>query len=313
MSICHHTAGSRPTRRRAGWLQLVVAIVLLATALSAQAGERLRVVSTFTIIDDWVATIGGEHVDPTSLTPVGAEVHEWELKPNNFVALEEADLVFANGLGLEQWMGQVEATVPAGTPIVALADAAGYPTQPIRIGEFEGEPDPHQWMDPRAAHAQVEVLAEALADADPAHADAYRHNAQRYQVALEALHDELAERFADIPTERRVLISSEAAFPYFADAYDFVHDGVWGSNAEEEGTPRQIARIIDVIEERRPAALFWESTISDRYVRSIADDTDTPIAGPLYVDSLGGADSAAASYIEMMRRNADLLVETLGP
>lgn len=291
----------------------LAAYLFLPAPTNARADDnRPRVVATFTVIGDFVDAVGGDRINLEVLTPVGAEVHEWELRPNNFIALEEADVVFANGLGLEQWMGQLQATIPAGTRVVRLADEADYPTQPIRIGEFEGVADPHQWMDPRAAREQVALIAEALAEIDPDNADAYQENAERYRAELDELQAELTDRLSAIPEDRRTLITSEAAFLYFADAYGFFHDGIWGSNAEDEGTPQQIARIIDVIEERQPAALFWESTISDRYVRSVADDTGIQVVGPLHVDSLGDADSGAASYIEMMRRNADLLVETLG-
>lgn len=307
---------TRSSRRPLAALAATVCAILTGPALlsgtpAAPEDDRPRVIATFTIIGDWLEEIGGDRINLEILAPAGAEVHEWELRPDNFIALEEADIVFANGLGLEQWMSQVEATVPAGTPIVELAEAGGYRTVPIRVGDLEGQSDPHQWMDPRAAREQTKVIAERLAELDPANADYYRDNAARYRRALDALHAELAERFAAIPAERRVLITSEAAFVYFADAYGFTHDGIWGSNAEDEGTPRQMARVIDVIEEHRPAALFWESTISDGYVRSVSDDTGTPVVGPLYTDSIGKAGSGAESYLEMMRSNADLLVTTL--
>lgn len=291
---------------------LAAYLFLPASSNARTDGDRPRIVATFTVIGDFVEAVAGDRIALEVLAPVGAEVHEWELRPDNFIALEEADVVFANGLNLEQWMPQVEATVPPGTRIVLLADEAGYPTQPIRIGELEGVADPHQWMDPRAARELVRLIEEALAEVDPEHAETYRENAERYRAELEDLHAEMSERLAAIPEEQRTMITSEAAFLYFADAYGFFHDGIWGSNAEDEGTPQQVARIIDVIEERQPAALFWESTISDRYVRSVSDDTGTPVVGPLYVDSLGADGSGAESYIEMMRRNADLLVETLG-
>ena len=288
-----------------------VAAVALAPA-SALAGERPQVVTTFTILGDWIDRVGGDHIDLTVLTPAGAEVHEWELSPRNFEALDGADIVFANGLQLEQWMEQVKATVRPGTPIILVTEEADYPTLAIRIGDMEGSPDPHQWMDPRAAEKQVQVIADQLGTIDPDNAAAYRANAERYAGELRALHTELGEQLAAIPEDRRTLITSEAAFLYFADAYDFDHHGIWGSNAEDEGTPQQIARVIDFVTERQPRALFWESTISDRYVRSVADDTGTPVAGPLHVDSVGQAGSGAESYIDMMRHNAELLVEHLG-
>lgn len=291
-------------------LGVIMAFVL--APIAAVAGDRPQVVTTFTILGNWVEIVGGEHVDLTTLAPAGAEVHEWELSPRNFEALDAADIVFANGFQLEQWMAQVEATVRPDTPIIRVAEAAGYPTLAIRIGDMQGAADPHQWMDPRAAAQQVRLIAEQLATIDPDHAGAYRANAERYGDELRDLHAELDERLAVIPADRRTLITSEAALLYFAAAYEFEHHGIWGSNAEDDGTPRQMARVIDVVTEREPRALFWESTISDRYVRSVAEDTGTPVAGPLYVDSVGRASTGAESYVAMMRSNAELLVQHLG-
>ena len=304
------TRQRHPSRIAALALAALAACVLIPNA--AAAGERPQVVATFTIIGDWIDAVGGEHIDLTTLTPAGAEVHEWELSPRNFEALDAADIVFANGFRLEQWMSQVEATVRPDTPISRVAEESEYPTLAIRTGDLEGASDPHQWMDPRAAERQVALIAEQLAVIDPPNAEAYHANAERYREELLALHAELEDRLAAIGEDQRTLITSEAAFLYFADAYGFAHDGIWGSNAEDEGTPRQIARIIDLVFEREPRGLFWESTITDRYVRSVADDTDTPVAGPLYVDSVGPAGSGAESYIDMMRHNAELLVKHLG-
>jgi manganese/iron transport system substrate-binding protein len=278
---------------------------------SAQANmlhePPINIAVTFSVLGDLVEKVAGEDAEVTVLTPVNAEVHEWELTPDNFAALEDADIVFYNGYQLEQWMGQVKATITDGVPMVAVAEASGYPTQSIMTGEMEGDVDPHLWMDPRAAKAYVRVIANALEDLLPKQADNIHHRAAKLKEELHALHVELQEALEVIPNDRRVLISSEAAFLYFADAYHFEHDGIWGTNAETEGSPRQLMRIIDKINERQPAALFWESTISDRYVSSIARDTGLAVAGPLYVDSLSEPDGEAADYFAMLRHNVELL------
>ena len=292
-----------------------LALALSTTALSATVQAEsppLRVVATFSVLGDLVREVAGDEARVEVLTPAGAEVHEWELIPSNFITLEEADLVFYNGYTLEQWMGQVNATVGDGVPVVALAEQSGYPTQPIVTGDYAGDVDPHMWMDPRAAAAYVEVIAETLAEARPESAEGYRARGEALQASLNALYDELSEALAAIPEERRLLITSEAAFIYFADAFGFEHDGIWGTNAEEEGSPRQIMRIVDLIQETQPAAIFWESTISDRHVRSVADETGVAIAGPLYVDSLSEPDGDAPDYAGMLRHNVQLLRDTLG-
>ena len=274
--------------------------------------QPLKVVASFSVLGDLVEQVAGDDAEVSTLTPVGAEVHEWELIPSNFIDLEEADLVFYNGYGLEQWLAQVESSVRDGVPLVAVAEAADYPTQPIVTGEQAGEPDPHLWMDPRASAEFARVIAGALSEARPEAAEGFEARGEALAESLEALHVEIEGMLAEIPTEQRLLVTSEAAFIYFADAFDFEHDGIWGTNAEEEGTPRQLMRIVDLIEERQPAAIFWESTISDRHVRSVAEETDIAIAGPLYVDSVSEADAEAPDYPAMLRHNAALLKATLG-
>ncbi len=284
----------------------------VAVPRAALASEALRVVTTFTVLEDLTRQVAGERAEVVTLTPAGAEVHEWELKPRNFMALEHADLVFYNGFNLEQWMHQVRAVVADGVPVVALAEQSGYPTRPIVAGDFEGAPDPHLWMDVRAAREYVRTIREALEEADPGGAAGYRRRAADFKERLDALHDEVVRELERVPAQRRLLVTSEAAFVYFAAAYDFRHDGIWGSNAEQEGTPRQLMRVIDLVNEWEPPALFWESTISDRYVRSVASETGTRVAGPLYVDSVSASSGEAPDYISMMRFNARLVANELG-
>ena len=292
---------------------LALAISTLPGTASAGDGNRPQVVTTFSILADLARNVAGEDADVTSLTPVGAEVHEWELTARNFAALEDSDMVFYNGYNLEQWMGQVRATVSGDTPVIAVAEQSDWSTMPIVTGDMEGAPDPHLWMDPRAAAAYAQTMADALAELAPDRADAFRDRADTLASELHALHEELAGILDAVPEEQRTLVTSEAAFLYFAEAYDFEHTGIWGTNSEEEGTPRQVAAVTDFIRERQPRALFWESTISDRHVRGISGDTGIPYHGPLYVDSLSAPDGEAGTYTAMMRYNARKLVDKLAP
>ncbi len=291
---------------------LLGAIALSWSTLGHAEAPPLRVAVTFSVLGDLVREVAGEDAQVEVLTPVGAEVHEWELIPSNFFALEQADVVFYNGYGLEQWIGQVNATVGEGVPVVALAEQSGFATQPIATGDHAGEVDPHMWMDPRAAAEYARVIADTLAEARPGAADGFQARAEALGETLLALHEALSESLAALPESQRLLITSEAAFVYFADAFGFEHDGIWGTNAEEEGSPRQIMRIVDTIRARQPAAIFWESTISDRHVRSVAAETEVAVAGPLYVDSLGEPGGTAASYADMLRHNVQLLIDHLG-
>lgn len=288
-------------------------IVVLAALMSSPgwAQDRPVVVVTFSILEDLAATVAGDHAEIVSLTPRGAEVHEYELRPRDFRALEQARVVFYNGLELEQWMGQVRAVVGADVPVVSVAVESGVETLPIVSGDFRGQADPHAWMDPRRAGEYALAIARQLATVIPEQASTFDANARAYREELDELYREMVAALGAIPPERRVLISSEAAFVYFAEAFDFLHDGIWGNNAESEGAPRQLMRIIDLIDQHQPPALFWESTVSSRTVESVSADTGVPYDGPLYVDSLGELGTPAESYRGMMRENVRVLRDAL--
>ncbi len=287
--------------------------LLAVLAVDARADDEPPVaVATFSVLENLVARVAGTEAEMRGLTPVGAEVHEWELSARNFIDLEEADIVFYNGHGLEQWMAQVREVAGEEARLVPLAERIERETIPIQIGEMAGTIDPHIWMDPAAAKQYVAVIRDTLSEADQDRADTYSANAEAAVAEIAEARREADELMACIPDEQRVLITSEAAFLYFSDAFGFDHDGIWGTNAEDEGTPAQMMRIVNLIAERQPPAIFWESTISERYVRSVSEDTGVPTAGPLYVDSLGEEGSGAESYTGMLLSNARLLRETLG-
>lgn len=298
-------------KRLASYAVAVVAIPGWMGSAQAQV-DTLNVVATFSVLGDLVERVAGDDANISVLTPIGAEAHEWELTPGNFMTLQDADLVFYNGYQFEQWMNQVVSTVEDGVPLIAVAEASDYPTLSIVTGEYEGTPDPHLWMDPRASASFVQVIADALSDALPEAAERFSDRADALAEQLDALYSELQETLSVIPDDQRLLITSEAAFIYFADAFDFQHDGIWGNNAETEGAPRRLMRVVDLVRDKQPGAIFWESTISDRYVTSVADDTGVAIAGPLYVDSLSAEGGDAADYFSMMRHNAELLSDALG-
>ncbi len=296
----------------------VIVSVLLMFALFAgmsfttTAQDRLVVSSSFTIVYDFVQQVGGDRIDHRLIVPLDAEVHEWELLPRNFVDLEETAVFFYNGLRLEEWVPQAEAILDPRSLLVPLGEVVDVDYLRIAIGEQQGDLDPHVWMNPIHVIAYVDAIADVLSEMDPEHEAYYRSNAEGYQNELRALDADLHEIFGAIPEQQKILITSEAAFLYFSAAYGFVHDGIWGTNAEEEGTPQQIVRILNVIEEYEPAAIFWESTISDRYVQAVADDTGLPVQGPLYVDSLSSPGTSGDSYLNFMRHNANLIVTALG-
>ncbi|MFW5801809.1 MAG: metal ABC transporter solute-binding protein, Zn/Mn family [Spirochaeta sp.] len=274
--------------------------------------DKLVVLTSFTVLEDLADMVIQDRADIRVLTPAGAEVHEWEMVPRNFADIESADIIFYNGYEIEQWMDQVHATADSEVPILATAELADASTIPIQTGDLQGNPDPHLWMDPRRAIAYLEVIRDYMITIDPEGETHYQRNTETAAAQLEQLYTEMQDIMLSIPREERVLITSEAAFLYFAEAFDFTHDAIWGSNTEEGGTPRQLSRIIERIAATNAPVLFYESTSGDRHARSVAAETGAAVAGPLYVDSVGQPGSTAEDYIQMLRHNARLLAEYLG-
>lgn len=191
-------------------IALLLGLVLLTA--QAWAGGRAErrdeaagtpiVVTSFTVLQDLTRMVSGDLLDVRTITPVGGELHEWELIPSNFQDLEMADLVLVNGLELEEWMPQVLATARPGIRVVEVADESGFPTIPIRIGELTGSPDPHAWMNPDGAIAYLHVILAELSQLAPQHRATFEANAERARTEIQATAQQLRREFEALPLNR---------------------------------------------------------------------------------------------------------------
>jgi ABC-type Zn uptake system ZnuABC Zn-binding protein ZnuA len=288
---------------------LAALLTLLGSACAATSaepdGDTLRVVASMSIIADFAHQVGGERVEVTSLVPTGADPHTHEPTPADARAVADADLVLANGAGLEPWFDALAGA--DGNEVVWLSDAVHGQ---VRSGQ-DGEPDPHLWMVPELAVDYVGALADALAEVDPAGATAYRANADAYADELEGLDEELSASLAEIPPEQRVLVTPHDAYAYFADAYDLEVATVVGVSTEEEPSAAAVQRVIDEVRARDVPTVFVEETVNRAVIERIAADAGAEVGSPLYGDSVGQPGSGAETYVEMMRANVDALVEGL--
>lgn len=297
-------------------------VVLVATALllasgacaaprTASAGAdhdgRLVVVATFTVLADLVAVVGGDRVRVESVTDPGAEVHGYEPSPDDLRRAAEADLLVANGLGLEAWLERLLA--PLDLPRLVLGDAVD--PLPVDPADPSGPVNPHVWMSPSGGQAYVRSVADALADLDPANAGHYRERAEAYADRLADLRADLRRRLATIPAERRVLVTCEGAFGYLARDAGLDEAYLWPVNAERQGTPRQVARVVRTVRERRVPAVFCESTVPVTAQEQVARETGARFGGVLYVDSLSGPDGPVPTYLDLLRHDVAVVVEGL--
>jgi manganese/iron transport system substrate-binding protein len=277
---------------------------------SAEGDVGIKAATTFTILADMARQVAGAEAVVESVTKPGAEIHDYEPTPMDVARARGAGLIVWNGLGLERWFerffGQLD-----GVPAVVASEGV----EPIGIGEgpYSGKPNPHAWMSPQNALVYVENLRRAFASILPARAEAFAANAAAYGERLRALDVELRARLASIPAEHRVLVTSEAAFSYLARDYGLEELSLWPINADQEGTPQQVRRVIDTVRARRIPVVFSESTISDRAMKQVVQETGARFGGILHVDSLTGPEGPAPTYLDLLAHNADVLSKGFNP
>jgi manganese/iron transport system substrate-binding protein len=263
------------------------------------------VLTTFTILADMARNVAGEHADVDSLTKPGSEIHGYEPTPRDIVKTQRASLVLWNGLNLERWFEKFFENV-RGVPQVVLTQ--GIEPMGITEGPYTGRANPHAWMSPANALVYVENIRAALARVDPAHAAAYATNAAAYSAKIRALDAPVRAQIERIPAAQRWLVTSEGAFSYLCRDYGLRQLYLWPINADAQGTPQQVRRVIDLVREHKIPVVFSESTISDKPARQVAKETGARYGGVLYVDSLTDASGPAPTYLDLLRYNADTIV-----
>lgn len=307
------------TNKRRKWLWISLATVAFVVFLfipgigpapRTEAGDKPKVLTTFTVIADMVGQVGGDRIDAASITKVGSEIHGYEPTPGDLRRAAEADLVVENGMNLERWFE--EFIGDAGTDKVTLTEGI----EPLPIAgesEYAGKPNPHAWMSTENAKLYVENIRKALTELDPEGADYFAANAARYTRQIDAIGHDVADKLDSLPTSRRALVTCEGAFSYLARDFDLSEAYLWPVNAEQEGTPQQIADTVDFVRDRDVPAVFCESTVSDKSQRRVARESGAEYAGVLYVDSLSLADGPVPTYLDLLERNADTIVGGLNP
>ncbi len=286
-----------------------VFLTLVMGALSAPAvAAKFKVVTTFTVIADMATQVAGDAAEVVSITRPGAEIHNYKPTPRDLIRAQKADLILWNGLRLELWFerffeelrGVPEAVVSAGV-------------EPLSIGEgpYAGKANPHAWMSFDDALIYVENIRAALAQYDPENGHVYAENAARYAAEIKAMKAPIVAMLERIPAEQRWLVSSEGAFSYLARDLALKELYLWPINADATGTPQQVRKVIDTIQEEGIQVIFSESTVSDRPAKQVARETDARYGGVLYVDSLSAADGPVPSFLDLLQVTATTIAEGL--
>ncbi|MBD8197751.1 metal ABC transporter substrate-binding protein [Pantoea agglomerans] len=287
-------------------MMLLSALLTTLMATSSYAAEKFKVVTTFTVIADMVKNVAGDAAEVTSITKPGAEIHEYQPTPGDIKRAQGAQLIMANELNLERWFERFYQHLD-GVPEVIVS--AGV--KPIGIGEgpYNGKPNPHAWMSPDNALIYVDNIRDALVKYDPAHAETYRQNAAAYKQKITAALDPLRQQIADIPEDKRWMVTSEGAFSYLARDLGMKELYLWPVNADQQGTPQQVRKVIDQVKKNAIPAVFSESTVSDKPARQVARETGAHYGGVLYVDSLSNAQGPVPTYLDLLRVTTETLAQ----
>ncbi len=275
---------------------------------AAEGDERPLVLATFTVIADLAREVAGDAARVESLTRVGVEVHDYEPTPGDLVRTEGADLVVANGMGIDDWLlALVERT---DAPRVVLGEAV----EPIAIetGHYAGEPNAHAWVSPAEGARYVEALRLALGELVPEERDAIDARAAALTGELERLGDRMRAGVAALPSEHRVLVTCEGAFSYLARDAGLAEASLWPVNAGGQGTPQSIARVAEVVERTRVPTIFCESTTHPGTQQQIARTAGARFDGSLHVDSLSPPGGPAPTYIALLEHDIEATLEGLG-
>lgn len=280
----------------------------LIAAGGALAEDRMKVVTTFTVLADMAQNVAGDAADVVSITRPGAEIHNYQPTPGDIVRAEGADLILWNGLNLETWFAQFLNNLGDATS-ATISDGI----EPISIagGSYKGKPNPHGWMGLGNALIYVDNIEKALAAQDPANAATYAANAAAYKEKLRAAIEPLRAQIATVPEDRRWLVTCEGAFSYLARDFGMKELYLWPINADQMGTPRQVRSVVDGIREHHIPAVFCESTVNTGPAEQIARETGAHYGGVLYVDSLSEPDGPVPTYLDLLTVTSKTIADGL--
>ncbi len=280
----------------------------LSGALTGVAMAKLKVATSFTILADMARNVAGEHADIVSITKPGAEIHNYQPTPGDIMRAQGTDLILYNGLNLERWFDRFFNNL-SGVERVVLTD--GVEPMSIDSGPYSGKPNPHAWMSPSDGVIYVENIRKALVAADPENAASYDANAARYTAEIEALAAPIRAALATIPAEKRWLATSEGAFSYLARDFELKELYLWPINADQQGTPQQVRKVIDAVRENEIPVVFSESTVSPKPAQQVARETGAAYGGVLYVDSLSDKTGPVPTYLDLIRITSRTIAEGL--
>ncbi len=310
-------------------LKLQYVVVLLAFLLSgcqkaadlkptsgSETAQPIKVLATVGMVADLVKQIGGEHTRVKQLMGPGVDPHLYKATRDDMQQIMSADIVFSSGLMLE---GRLEDTLnKVGEKKPVFAITSRLPVEMLLSpDEAGGHPDPHVWMDVAAWGICIDVIVDALSKHDAVHADIYKANAIPLRKQLRELHEYGLSSIASIPQSNRILVTSHDAFSYFGRAYGLEVIGVQGLSTESEAGLQRINELVDLLVERKVAAVFVESSVPQKNILALIDGAksrghDVKVGGELFSDAMGGEGTYEGTYVGMLDHNITTVTRAMG-
>lgn len=276
---------------------------------TSQSNEKIKVVTTNSILYDMVKNVGGDNVEIHSIVPIGQDPHEYEVKPKDIKALTDADVVFYNGLNLETGNGwfekalsQANKSYEDGSVVKVSKNVKPLYLNGAKEGD-ESKQDPHAWLSLDNGIKYVEEISKALIKKNDKYKDDIQSNTKDYIAKLEDLKKESHDKFNDIPKEQRAMITSEGAFKYFSKQFDIKPGYIWEINTEKQGTPEQMKQAVKFVQDNNLKHLLVETSVDKKSMQSLSEETNLDIYGEVYTDSIGKKGSKGDSYFNMMQEN----------
>jgi zinc/manganese transport system substrate-binding protein len=290
-------------------MRILIALLTLSLSLFANADEKLKVVTSFSILADITQQIAGDKLELHNLVGADADAHVYQPSTDDAKAVLAADLIIANGLGFEPWLARlIDSSEAPGKRIDASAGVL-----PLMLDE-EGQrvADPHAWQNLANAEIYVRNIANTLSQIDTANAEYYAYRSEAYISQIRVLLSEARRSLGQLPPAQRTIITSHDAFGYLGQAYGLNFIAPQGLSTEDEPSAAEVAALIRQIRTDGVRAVFVENIRDPRLIQQIAAEGGAKVGGTLYSDALASA-GPASSYLGMFKHNLDTLLAALKP
>nr|WP_310502908.1 zinc ABC transporter substrate-binding protein [Paenibacillus qinlingensis] len=277
--------------------------------------KEIKVTTTIGMITDIVQNVGSTHVKVTGLMNAGVDPHLYKASQGDIKKLDDAQIIFYNGLHLEGKMVEILEKMGKEKPTVAVSEKIDRKL--LRSGaEMATEYDPHIWFNVKLWMKATEQVRDSLIALDPAHKEDYTKNAAAYLVKLEEIDRYATEQIALIPEASRVLVTAHDAFGYFGDAYHIQVKGLQGISTASEYGSKDVSQLRDFLVEKKIKAVFVESSVPKKSIEAVIQGAkekghQIQIGGELFSDAMGTTGTPEGTYVGMVRHNVDTIVKAL--